>query len=163
MQIEALDALDALCEDDRVRLDMRLEPGDVQWLHNHTTFHAEAYSCETRDWRGAGDTCFACGSRRPTRDRSRRCSRRGSGRWRWVQIGEGSGSRDRSRTARWSPARERDARGDARGSRPAQTTGRRLGLGRPGVSAWIRGGREATRRDAADRREIEKPPTVLAY
>ena len=47
MQIEALDALDALCEDDRMRLDMRLEPGDVQWLHNHTTLHARsAYSCE---------------------------------------------------------------------------------------------------------------------
>lgn len=47
VQIEALDALDALCEDDRMRLDMRLEPGDVQWLHNHTTLHARsAYSCE---------------------------------------------------------------------------------------------------------------------
>ena len=39
-QIAALDALDATCDDPSVRLDMRLEPGDVQWLHNHTTFHA---------------------------------------------------------------------------------------------------------------------------
>ena len=44
-QIAALDALDATCDDPSVRLDMRLEPGDVQWLHNHTTFHARsAYS-----------------------------------------------------------------------------------------------------------------------
>ena len=44
-QVAALDALDATCDDPGVRLDMRLEPGDVQWLHNHTTFHARcAYS-----------------------------------------------------------------------------------------------------------------------
>ena len=44
-QIAALDALDATCDDPGLRLDMRLEPGDVQWLHNHTTFHARrAYS-----------------------------------------------------------------------------------------------------------------------
>ena len=42
LQIEALDALDALCDDDRLRLDMRLEPGDIQWLHNHTTLHARS-------------------------------------------------------------------------------------------------------------------------
>ena len=42
IQIEALDALDALCDDDRLRLDMRLQPGDVQWLHNHTTLHARS-------------------------------------------------------------------------------------------------------------------------
>ena len=44
-QVDALDALDATCDDPGVRMDMRLEPGDVQWLHNHTTFHARcAYS-----------------------------------------------------------------------------------------------------------------------
>lgn len=42
LQIEALDALDTLCGDDRFRLDMRLEPGDIQWLHNHTTLHARS-------------------------------------------------------------------------------------------------------------------------
>ena len=36
------DALDATCADDAFRLDMRLEPGDAQWLHNHTTFHARS-------------------------------------------------------------------------------------------------------------------------
>ena len=41
-QIDALDALDATCADDEFRLDMRLEPGDAQWLHNHTTFHARS-------------------------------------------------------------------------------------------------------------------------
>ncbi|EEH54527.1 uncharacterized protein MICPUCDRAFT_10649, partial [Micromonas pusilla CCMP1545] len=39
-QTEALDALDAMCLDDDVCLHMRLEPGDIQWLHNHTTLHA---------------------------------------------------------------------------------------------------------------------------
>ena len=34
--------LDATCADDAFRLDMRLEPGDAQWLHNHTTFHARS-------------------------------------------------------------------------------------------------------------------------
>ena len=37
-----VDALDATCADENFRLDMRLEPGDVQWLHNHTTFHARS-------------------------------------------------------------------------------------------------------------------------
>jgi hypothetical protein len=41
-QVDALDALDATCADENFRLDMRLEPGDVQWLHNHTTFHARS-------------------------------------------------------------------------------------------------------------------------
>ena len=50
-QVAALDALDATCDDPGVRLDMRLEPGDVQWLHNHTTFHAR---CAYSD--GDGDT-----------------------------------------------------------------------------------------------------------
>ena len=42
VQKDALDALDATCADDAFRLDMRLEPGDAQWLHNHTTFHARS-------------------------------------------------------------------------------------------------------------------------
>jgi alpha-ketoglutarate-dependent taurine dioxygenase len=42
VQVDALDALDATCADDAFRLDMRLEPGDAQWLHNHTTFHARS-------------------------------------------------------------------------------------------------------------------------
>jgi len=42
----ALDALDELCDSKEFRVDMRLEPGDIQWLHNHTTLHARsAYSC----------------------------------------------------------------------------------------------------------------------
>ena len=56
-QVAALDALDATCEDPGVRLDMRLEPGDVQWLHNHTTFHARCCLLYTspspRDQRGS--------------------------------------------------------------------------------------------------------------
>lgn len=45
-QTAALDALDELCDSKEFRVDMRLEPGDIQWLHNHTTLHARsAYSC----------------------------------------------------------------------------------------------------------------------
>lgn len=50
-QTAALDALDALCDSPNFRLDMRLEPGDVQWLHNHTTLHARsAYSCSGHEF-----------------------------------------------------------------------------------------------------------------
>lgn len=41
-QTEALDTLDALACSDSLRLDMKLEPGDVQFLHNHTTLHARS-------------------------------------------------------------------------------------------------------------------------
>lgn len=39
-QIEALDLLDELSASPQLRLDMVLEPGDVQLLHNHVTLHA---------------------------------------------------------------------------------------------------------------------------
>ena len=38
-EIEALDYLDALADDPELRLDMALEPGDMQFLHNHTVLH----------------------------------------------------------------------------------------------------------------------------
>jgi hypothetical protein len=41
-QTAALDHLDALACSDELRLDMTLEPGDIQWLHNHTTLHARS-------------------------------------------------------------------------------------------------------------------------
>jgi hypothetical protein len=37
--VEALDAFDALAEDPALHLSMRLEPGDMQFVHNHTTLH----------------------------------------------------------------------------------------------------------------------------
>src|SRR5262249_11474515 len=37
--IEALDLFDDLANDPEVRLDMELKPGDMQFLHNHTTVH----------------------------------------------------------------------------------------------------------------------------
>lgn len=37
--IDALDALDALADDPRLNLTMRLVPGDVQFVHNHTLLH----------------------------------------------------------------------------------------------------------------------------
>ena len=40
LQIEALDALDALAASDEFRVDMDLHPGDIQLLHNHSTLHA---------------------------------------------------------------------------------------------------------------------------
>jgi len=36
---EALDYFDALADDSELRLDMALEPGDMQFLHNHTVLH----------------------------------------------------------------------------------------------------------------------------
>lgn len=37
--VEALDLFDALAEDPALHLSMRLEPGDVQFVHNHTLLH----------------------------------------------------------------------------------------------------------------------------
>ncbi len=39
-QAAALDAADAAAASDALRLDMRLAPGDMQFLHSHTTWHA---------------------------------------------------------------------------------------------------------------------------
>ena len=38
-QIEALDLLDQLANDPRLNLEMELEPGDIQLVHNHTILH----------------------------------------------------------------------------------------------------------------------------
>jgi hypothetical protein len=35
----ALDCFDRLAEDTALRLDMELQPGDIQLVHNHTTLH----------------------------------------------------------------------------------------------------------------------------
>ncbi len=37
--IDALDCFDRLAEDTTLRLDMELQPGDIQLVHNHTTLH----------------------------------------------------------------------------------------------------------------------------
>jgi hypothetical protein len=37
--VEALDAFDALAEDPALHLTMRLAPGDMQFVHNHTMLH----------------------------------------------------------------------------------------------------------------------------
>lgn len=37
--VEALDYFDALADDPQIRLDMALEPGDMQFIHNHTVVH----------------------------------------------------------------------------------------------------------------------------
>ena len=37
--IRALDCFDRLAEDTTLRLDMELQPGDIQLVHNHTTLH----------------------------------------------------------------------------------------------------------------------------
>eukprot|EP01112_Ceratiomyxa_fruticulosa_P007243 TRINITY_DN1870_c0_g1_i2.p1 TRINITY_DN1870_c0_g1~~TRINITY_DN1870_c0_g1_i2.p1 ORF type:complete len:355 (+),score=59.77 TRINITY_DN1870_c0_g1_i2:219-1283(+) len=39
-QIEAIDLMEGLCGSDDFRLDMVLEPGDCQFVHNHQIFHA---------------------------------------------------------------------------------------------------------------------------
>ncbi len=40
IQIEAMDLLDALAAREDIRLEMMLEPGDIQFLHNHQILHA---------------------------------------------------------------------------------------------------------------------------
>jgi hypothetical protein len=40
LQIEALDFLDSLADDPAIHLDMTFEPGDVQLVCNHSTFHS---------------------------------------------------------------------------------------------------------------------------
>ena len=40
LQLEALDAVDALAGSDDLRLDMELAAGDMQFLHNHQILHA---------------------------------------------------------------------------------------------------------------------------
>ena len=46
-QREALELVDSLSCDPALRLDMTLQPGDVQFLHNHCIWHARsAYT----DW-----------------------------------------------------------------------------------------------------------------
>ena len=46
-KIEALDLLDALTNDPELNFSMRLEPGDMQFVHNHTTMHDRT---AFRDW-----------------------------------------------------------------------------------------------------------------
>jgi len=38
-QTEALDLFDALAEDPSINMQMTFEPGDMQWVHNHTMLH----------------------------------------------------------------------------------------------------------------------------
>ena len=37
--LEALDMFDALAKDPELRLDMEFQPGDMQFVHNHTMLH----------------------------------------------------------------------------------------------------------------------------
>ena len=39
VRVEALDMLDSLANDGQLNLHMELQPGDMQWLHNHTIMH----------------------------------------------------------------------------------------------------------------------------
>ena len=38
-QCEALDLFDALANDPEINLQMEFQPGDMQWVHNHTLLH----------------------------------------------------------------------------------------------------------------------------
>ena len=48
-QIEALDLADSLAASERLRLDMWLEPGDVQLIHNHVIWHARTAFTDAPD------------------------------------------------------------------------------------------------------------------
>jgi hypothetical protein len=39
-EISALDVLDSLVKSDELRFDMSFEPGDIQYLNNHVSFHS---------------------------------------------------------------------------------------------------------------------------
>ncbi len=39
LDVEALDAFDALCNDPALHMTMRLQPGDMQFVHNHVLLH----------------------------------------------------------------------------------------------------------------------------
>lgn len=39
IQIEALDLFDSLAEDSNINMQMEFQPGDIQWVHNHTMLH----------------------------------------------------------------------------------------------------------------------------
>lgn len=47
LQVEALDLMDALCNDPAFHLDMQFEPGDMQFLCNYTVLHSRG---EYEDW-----------------------------------------------------------------------------------------------------------------
>jgi hypothetical protein len=40
VEVEALDAFDAIAREDGMQLDMMLEPGDLQWANNYTVLHS---------------------------------------------------------------------------------------------------------------------------
>ena len=47
LQIEAMDAIDRLCNDPRFCLEMMLEPGDMQFVCNHVVLHSRTHY---EDW-----------------------------------------------------------------------------------------------------------------
>ncbi|MEN9418524.1 MAG: hypothetical protein RI988_2144 [Pseudomonadota bacterium] len=47
LQLEAMDTIDRLAHDERFCLNMMFEPGDMQFLNNHITYHART---EFEDW-----------------------------------------------------------------------------------------------------------------
>lgn len=51
VQLEALDLLDSLANDAELNLHMELQPGDMQWLHNHTILHDRT---AFQDWEAPG-------------------------------------------------------------------------------------------------------------
>ena len=61
-QAAALDAADGLAACDALRLDMRLQPGDAQFLHSHVTWHARGAFTD-----GDGEEGTAAGVRRSAR------------------------------------------------------------------------------------------------
>lgn len=47
LQVEALDLFDALLDDPQFHFSMRLKPGDLQFVYNHTLLHDR---CAFEDW-----------------------------------------------------------------------------------------------------------------
>ncbi|MEZ5343224.1 MAG: TauD/TfdA family dioxygenase [Acidimicrobiales bacterium] len=56
----ALDLFDSIANDPAVHLSMQLEPGDIQFVHNHSMLH-DRTSFLTMPSPPSDAICFACG------------------------------------------------------------------------------------------------------
>ncbi len=75
LQIEALDAIAALCKDPTFRLDMKLERGDMQFVNNYCVRSIRGRPTRITRRRGGSGISCACGcERRPSRISHRRCA-----------------------------------------------------------------------------------------
>ncbi len=49
VEVEALDTFDSIVQDPDIRLDMMLEPGDIQFANNYAVMHSRTRFCDDKD------------------------------------------------------------------------------------------------------------------